>query len=109
VSTFESQAGVQLRITALVDEPGLSVEGDVDFRSLDEFSAAITEAVALHPGDIVIDLGKLTFIEVSGMRVLADTARQLADQDRRLVLRDLAPHLQPVLKVVGWYDNAEPG
>lgn len=109
MSTYEEHTHVRLRITALADEPGLSVEGDVDFRGLDEFSQAIAEVVALHPGDIFIDLSKLAFIDVSGMRVLADTARQLADQNRKLVLKDLAPHLQPVLRVVGWYDSTDPG
>lgn len=106
MTTSERRSPVGLRISALLDRPGLAIEGDVDFRSLDEFSAAIAEVVTQHPGDIYVDLSKLTFIEVSGMRVLADTSRQLADENRKLVLLELAPHLHPVLRVVGWYDGS---
>lgn len=94
-----------LRITALPDQTGVAVEGDVDFRSLETFTRAITEAIEASPDDVHVDLSGLDFIEVSGMRVLADAARRLGRQDRRLVLRGIAPHLRPVLRVVGWYDG----
>ena len=97
---------VGLTITSLTDRPGLTIVGDVDFRSLEAFSAAIAEALEAHPGDVHVDLSGLAFIEVSGMRVLADAARQFSGQGRRLVLEGLAPHLSPVLKLVGWYDSA---
>jgi anti-anti-sigma factor len=109
VTTSERRSPVRLRISELSSQPGLAVEGDVDFRGLDEFAAAVARAVAEHPGDIYIDLSKLTFIEVSGMRVLADASRQLASENRKLVLLELAPHLHPVLRVVGWYDSSEAG
>lgn len=106
MSDTDGSATVSLTITPLVDRPGLAVAGDVDFRSLSEFSKAIDGALRTHPGDVHVDLGGLTFIEVSGMRVLADAARQLSEQGRRLVLENVAPHLSPVLKLVGWYDSA---
>lgn len=102
-----------LRIKALPDEAGLVVEGDVDFRSLETFTQAIAAAIETDARDVHVDLSGLNFIEVSGMRVLADAARRLSQQDRRLVLHGLAPHLRPVLQVVGWYDSSgvvlEPG
>lgn len=100
------QGRVELRITTLHDPPGLMVDGDVDFKSLDEFTAAVTAAVAAQPGDIHLMLRGMTFIEVSGMRVLAETSRHLAATGRRLVLHDLPAQLQPVLDAVGWFDHA---
>lgn len=105
--TTDDRTSAGLRITALVDQPGLAVEGDVDFRSLGEFTDALAQAIEQHPADVYVDLGGITFMEVSAMRVLADTQRQLAAMNRKLVLRNLAPHLQPVLRVVGWYDSAD--
>lgn len=102
-----------LRITPLPDGSGLAVEGDVDFRSLETFARAIAEAIEEQPGDVLVDLSGLDFVEVSGMRVLAEAARRLGQDNRRLVLRGLAPHLRPVLRVVGWYQSPgvvlEPG
>lgn len=107
MSRTDDSAAVDLKITPLTDRPGLAVAGDVDFRSLAEFTEAIADLTQCDSGDIYIDLARVTFIEVSGMRVLADAARRLAEQDRRLVLENLAPHLQPVLKVVGWYGSSD--
>ncbi|HEU4540207.1 MAG TPA: STAS domain-containing protein [Jiangellaceae bacterium] len=98
----EASSAKTLRITSITDPPGLAIAGDVDFRSLEEFTAAVTQAVDTHRGDVHLDLSQVAFIEVSGMRVLAEASRQLARQNRRLVLKDLAPHLRPVLQVVGW-------
>jgi anti-anti-sigma factor len=98
----EASSAKTLRITSITDPPGLAIAGDVDFRSLDEFTTAVSRAVDTYRGDIHLDLGEVEFIEVSGMRVLADVSRRLAEENRRLVLKDLAPHLRPVLQVVGW-------
>ena len=98
----EASRAKTLRITTIANPPGLAIAGDVDFRSLDEFTTAVSHAVDTYRGDIHLDLSQLEFIEVSGMRVLADVSRRLAQENRRLVLKDLAPHLRPVLQVVGW-------
>ncbi len=107
VEGHDESGAKTLRITSISDPPGLAIAGDVDFRSLAEFTAAVTSAVDAYRGDVHLDLSQLAFIEVSGMRVLAEISRQLAQQNRRLVLKGLAPHLRPVLRVVGW--SQEPG
>ena len=98
----EPSSAKTLRITSITDPPGLAIAGDVDFRSLDEFTTAVSNAAETYRGDVHLDLSQLEFIEVSGMRVLADISRRLAQENRRLVLKDLAPRLRPVLQVVGW-------
>ena len=98
----EASSAKTLRITIITDPPGLAIAGDVDFRSLEEFTLAVGHAVDTYQGDVHLDLSQLEFIEVSGMRVLADVSRRLARENRRLVLKELAPHLRPVLQVVGW-------
>ena len=103
----EASSAKTLRITNITDPPGLAIAGDVDFRSLAEFTTAVTNVVDSYRGDVHLDLSQLAFIEVSGMRVLADVSRQLARQNRRLVLKDLAPHLVPVLQVVGWSQESD--
>lgn len=103
----EASRATTLRITNITDPPGLAIAGDVDFRSLAEFTAAVTNVVDTHRGDVHLDLSRLAFIEVSGMRVLAEASRRMARQNRRLVLKDLAPHLLPVLQVVGWSQESD--
>ena len=103
----EASSAKTLRITIITDPPGLAIAGDVDFRSLEEFTTAVTNVVDSHRGDVHLDLSQLVFIEVSGMRVLAETSRRLSRQNRRLVLKDLAPRLWPVLQVVGWSEEPD--
>lgn len=98
----EASTAKTLHIVYTTDPPGLAISGDVDFRSLAKFTVAVTNVVDTHRGDVHLDLSQVAFIEVSGMRVLAEASRRLARQNRRLVLKDLAPHLLPVLQVVGW-------
>jgi hypothetical protein len=45
---------------------------------------------------------RLEFIDVGGLRVLAGAAGRLGFQDRRLVLRSVAPHLARLMDLVGW-------
>ena len=67
--------------------------GELDVATAPKLSAVLTE---LH-GPIVVDCTKLTFVDVSGARVLADMARARGD----LALRNAAPFVRRVLDCAG--------
>ncbi|MFF3645295.1 MEDS domain-containing protein [Streptomyces sp. NPDC002564] len=78
----------------------LRVEGEVDYHTADVFAAAL-RTVARRPGDVRVDMSRLDFIDLSGMRILAQAADELAP-GRRLHLVELAPTLCEVIRVAGW-------
>jgi anti-anti-sigma regulatory factor len=51
-------------------------------------------------GDLHIDVSRLEFSDVSGIRALVRVAER--GHGRRLVLRGMPPRIRTVIKVVGW-------
>jgi anti-anti-sigma regulatory factor len=97
---LHSSALLKLVPTTRFGKHGLRVVGTVDNRTIRHFTAALGTARG-WPGDIVVDMSALTFIDVSGLRALADTASRLA-VGRQLRIERLAPALCEVVRLVGW-------
>jgi hypothetical protein len=79
-------------------EIGRAMPGDV----LD--GAAQASAAVSLPGDLLLDLSRLEFSDVTGIRALVRVAEHAA-QGRRLVLRGLPPQIARVMAVVGWSES----
>ncbi|MFV2179938.1 STAS domain-containing protein [Actinomadura sp. LOL_016] len=99
--------GVRVRSALLhldgVFEPAyLVVDGEVDLTTHAAFTTALSSVVEHGCGDVWVDVERLTFIDVGGLRALAAAACRLGLQDRRLVLRSVAPHLARLMDLVGW-------
>lgn len=58
---------------------------------------------AYRDGDLQVDLSRLEFSDVTGIRALVGVAERAAG-GRRLVLRGLPPEISRVMAVVGWSD-----
>ena len=56
---------------------------------------------------MVVDAGDLTFIDVSGARVLARTAIRLRSAGRRMHLWAVSPFLRHILTLLGWAELFE--
>lgn len=78
----------------------LRVIGTVDNRTHHHLVAALNTTLD-WPGDVVVDMSALEFIDVAGLRALADTAVRLGG-DRRLRIEHLVPALCEVVRLVGW-------
>ncbi|MEW2359185.1 STAS domain-containing protein [Spirillospora sp. NPDC029432] len=91
-----------LRLDGTFEPPYLVVDGDIDITTLAAFSAALSRLLAHGSGDVWVDAERLRFIDVGGLRAIAATACRLGLQDRRLVLRSVAPHLIRLMDLVGW-------
>ena len=65
-------------------------------------SAMLADAISGN-GDLHIDLSRLEFTDVTGIRALVQLAENAGD-GRRLVLRGLPPRIRLVMAVVGWSD-----
>jgi anti-anti-sigma factor len=91
-----------LRLDGTFGPPHLVVDGEVDLSTLATFTAALSSVVEYGSGDVWVDVERLSFIDVGGLRALAAAACRLGLQDRWLVLRSVAPRLAKLMDLVGW-------
>lgn len=91
-----------LRLDGTFEPPHLVVDGEVDLITVGDFTAALSSVLENSSGDVWVDVERLAFIDVGGLRALAGAACRLGLQDRRLVLRSVAPHLARLMDLVGW-------
>jgi anti-sigma B factor antagonist len=83
------------------DEGGaLAVRGEVDPASAPEFRARLQSAAGEDPGDLVLDLTELRFMDSSGLKVLIEIAGGLGE-GRALVLRNPQRGVLRLLDVAG--------
>jgi anti-anti-sigma factor len=95
-------ADKQLAIRRQSAPDGLYITGVIDLYNVDSFTRSLNSTLA-GEGDLHVDLSRLEFCDVSGIRALVSAAERL-DGRRRLVLHGLAPQLRTVMTVVGWAD-----
>jgi anti-anti-sigma regulatory factor len=92
----------------------LSITGSIDHRNAEAVARALVDeltaekdalADALHPnGDLHVDVSRLEFVDVAGIRRLVRVADS-APPTSRLVLHGLPPAILRVMTVVGWADH----
>jgi anti-anti-sigma regulatory factor len=93
-------ADKQLVIRRTSTPDGLCITGVIDLFNIDSFAGTLNASMA-GEGDLDIDLSRLEFCDVSGIRAFVAAAERVAGR-RRLVLHGLPPRLQMVMTVVGW-------
>jgi anti-anti-sigma factor len=91
--------GRQLAVTRTLAPAGLRFSGEIDATNVD----VVTDTLAAHQngGDLHVDLSRLLFCDVSGIRALVAHAEALEGK-HRLVLHGLPEPIEKVLNVVGW-------
>jgi anti-anti-sigma factor len=94
------QQDAQLRIWRDPESAWLRISGEIDVWNVAAVREAL-QAALLEPGDIHLDVSRLLFCDVTGIRAVVEAAAHL-EEGRRLVLHGLDSQLQRVLRVVGW-------
>jgi anti-anti-sigma factor len=92
----------QLAVKRTSSPAGLTFAGAIDHFNVDAVAQSLTLAVA-GGGDLHIDLSRLEFCDVSGIRALVTIAESMNGRGR-LLLHGLPEGLQNVMTVVGWSD-----
>lgn len=93
-------ADALLTVTPVYDPVGLQVAGDIDLSNTTAWQSALA-AVADRAGEVRVDLARLGFIDVQGVRALARTAVGMAD-GHRLIVDAAPPELLRILQLSGW-------
>ena len=87
VATATYHADPLLRICHQYAPPGIRIAGEIDYQAEEPLTRALAEAVRLD-GDVTLDVAALAFIDLFCTRMIADTARMLAES-RTVTLRCL--------------------
>lgn len=75
----------------------LRVSGELDIFTAPQLRLEIDAAMTTRPGDLILDLSDVTFLDSSGLAVLFSAARRLARHDARVTVRGLQ---DPCLRTV---------
>ncbi|MCU1498892.1 MAG: anti-sigma factor antagonist [Acidimicrobiales bacterium] len=79
----------------------ISLTGELDPATAPELEEAIEAVLAEGTTRLVLDLGRLTFLDSSGLRVFVTARQALGERDGELVLRGPSANTQRLLDITG--------
>jgi anti-sigma B factor antagonist len=82
--------------------PILLISGRLDASTVNILERALYRATASGANVVVIDLGEITYISSSGLRVLLTARRQVRERGGDILLCSLSPSVRDVLNMVGF-------
>jgi anti-anti-sigma factor len=77
------------------------LHGEIDMSNASQTQDHLTAALAGTRGGLVVDCSDLAFIDSSGMRVLLETQRALAEDGRGFRVINASPILQRICEAMG--------
>ena len=81
--------------------PVLRPSGDLDLATVEPFRRDVQAALAEQPDDLVIDLTDVSFLDSSGIAVLAGALKAQRAHQGELALTNPQPIVQRALELVG--------
>lgn len=102
-----------LRIVASLPAEGsatvVRLVGELDLSNAASVRDQLADLLEYRPSDdVVLDLSGLSFLDVSGVRVLLEVRRVVAVGHRSLVLRGVRPNVGMLLRITGDEDLLAP-
>lgn len=79
----------------------VEVDGELDLASSAQLEQALEHAWRNGPDEIVLDLGQLRFLDMSGLRVLLGASQRAERRGSALVLTNVRDPIQRVLRLAG--------
>lgn len=78
------------------------VAGELDIATAPRFSARLGELLRRDcPGELVLNLSGVTFMDATGLRALTDLRRRVEQRESVLVLEGVPPRVHRVLQLIG--------
>lgn len=90
-----------LRITPTFTPPGLRLAGAIDESTFPAVRDALRTAGG-SVGHICLDLSRLEFCDMAGLRALVGARRSGNGMDRQVILREVPDHLALMMRIAGW-------
>lgn len=96
-----------LTIQRLIDDRGVVLElgGELDLESAPELERQLKEVGDTRPGRLLIDLGRLEFMDSTGLAVMVRAQRSARDNGHRLALRPGPTQVQRLFELTGVLDR----
>lgn len=93
----------QLQVRRGADAAGIVLElvGELDLQTAPQVELHIREIAILRPRRLLIDLGAVSFMDSSGLRVLIEARQMLPDSGVQLTLRRGARQVERLFEVTG--------
>jgi anti-anti-sigma factor len=93
----------RLKISRIVDDGTVSLllEGELDLAGAPEMEASFAAVEQDEPTRLIIDLGRLQFIDSTGLRLLLQADARAREQGYELLLRPGGQAVQRVFEVTG--------
>jgi anti-sigma B factor antagonist len=93
IAPFEvSCAGTEERVL-------LGLRGELDMSSAPVLTRKLKAVARRRPKEIVLDLGELSFMDVTGLRVILDAARRARRDGGTLAIANPLPHIIRLLEL----------
>jgi len=94
--TGVSELGAQLEISTT--PTGWKVAGEIDAHTAPELATAMAQ---LPSGDVIVDLGDVSFMDSSGLRVLIDVAARAREAGGDLIIANPTPGITRLVEISG--------
>ncbi|MDH3583990.1 MAG: STAS domain-containing protein, partial [Phycisphaerae bacterium] len=83
----------------LEDGVCLQLQGDIDLNSAPDLRVALMEADEQRPKRLIIDLGRVPYMDSSGVATLIEAMQRLRKYDGSMVLCGLQPNVRGIFEV----------
>jgi len=99
--TQASASPLRIRGSVVGDEARIDPLGELDLTGVPQLERAFAEAEASHAECVVLDLGRLTFLDGAGLRCIMAAHTRFDAAQRPLLLRRGGRGVQRLFAVVG--------
>jgi anti-sigma B factor antagonist len=101
-----STPGFSVRLGTDGDVTCVAVTGEIDIATADHLRASVSLALSAshHVGELVIDLGAVTFCDSSGLQALVNARRACSEREIAMILLEPSRRVRDVIKIAGLDD-----
>lgn len=104
---WESAMPFEVQVVSHEDRQTLVLRGDLDIASAGQLEAVIREACSSGTPGLVLDLGEVTYMDSSGLRVIIAAGRLCEELGNELELVPGPPEVQRLFELMGLSENLQ--
>ena len=90
-----------VRSEAIDGLQAVSVTGELDQGTAPQLRVVLADALGLPPSSVLVDLSDCNFIDSTGLSLLVEAKRRLAEEDRRFAVCCPDPDVRRLLELTG--------
>lgn len=94
-------AGLAVRVERNEQGTTLRLRGDVDVATVDQARSAFDESARTAVGDVIVDLGGVSFVDSTGLGMLIGWHKAVLAGGRHLRLDCVPPRVSRMLRLTG--------